>query len=336
MMTLSRRQIVLGATALLPPSCAPQTERPIRAAMTMQADANKSGVYVWLQAFEKIISHNIGRSLHVFPSSALGGEAERTELVRRGLLEINSTGTDLLTPLSGWLEVFNWPFAFSSYGHIDAFIHRTGFLNLVNADLEPHGFWLADIAFIGGMVGVHNTKHPITSLDDMRRLRMRAMNASQIELYSSWGVRSAQVAWEEVPQALETGIVDGYLNSALIPILFGQTRQIRHFTDLRLSPSYRVIIMSTQAKEMLLNQGALFEVALAVARKKNRAWANNLISDERAQLEAVGITVTDITREKRDKIRNASIAMVENTVPTDQFKRILEMSAAAEQIMETL
>ncbi|MEM8988503.1 MAG: TRAP transporter substrate-binding protein DctP [Pseudomonadota bacterium] len=334
MAMLSRRTLMLGASALLTPSCGPRGDRPLRAAMTMQADADKSGVYVWLKSFEERISEDAERPFQIYPSSALGGEAERIELIRRGLIDINSAGADLLTSLSNWLEVFNWPFAFSSYAHIDAFTHRTNFLNLVNADIEPYGFWLADIAFMGGMIGVHNTKQAIRSLDDMRRLRMRAMNASQIELYSAWGVRSAQVAWEEVPQALETGIVDGYLNSALIPVLFGQTRQIRHFTDLRLTPSYRVIIMSARTKQMLIDQSAPLDAALAAAREDNRTWANKLILNERAQLEAAGITVTDIARDKRDEIRNASIAMVENTVPADRFKRIIEMSAEAERIAE--
>ena len=78
----------------------------------------------------------------------------------------------------------------------------------------------------------------------MNKFRIRAMSNEQLDWVKAWGGAGTQVAWEEVPQALQTGIADGYINPPVVAVLFGHGGQLDYFTDLEISPSIRVVVFS--------------------------------------------------------------------------------------------
>ena len=69
----------------------------------------------------------------------------------------------------------------------------------------------------------------------------RAMDRRDLVLIETFGASGVQVAWEETPQALQTGIASGYFNPPLAPVLFGHGAYLKYFTDLRVAPAHRLI-----------------------------------------------------------------------------------------------
>ena len=65
----------------------------------------------------------------------------------------------------------------------------------------------------------------------MSDLRMRALDDAQIAMYQAWGSSGTIVPWGEVPAGLQTGVIDGYLNSPFVPVMFGQTDFVKNFAD---------------------------------------------------------------------------------------------------------
>ncbi|WP_417627221.1 hypothetical protein [Pararhodobacter aggregans] len=60
---------------------------------------------------------------------------------------------------------------------------------------------------------------------------MLGADEAQIAMYEAWGSAGTIVPWGEVPAGLQTGVIDGYLNSPFVPISFGQTDCVRNYAD---------------------------------------------------------------------------------------------------------
>ncbi|MEI9995587.1 MAG: TRAP transporter substrate-binding protein DctP [Rhizomicrobium sp.] len=272
---------------------------PIRIGMSSSADPQRSGVYVWLKAFADVLEKH-GQAVVFYPNSALGGEDERIELVRLGLLAVNDTGGNEVAAVSPPYDGLSLPFLFRDDAELDKLLHAGRFLARINAEAEPRGVRVVDVAFLGGMSGVFNTRRPVRTMDEVSRLRLRAMDHRDLTLLSAWGVHGVQVAWEEVPQALGTGIAEGYMNAPLVPVIFGHTSNIHYFLNLRIQPSVRTITFSQRWYDGLAPPTRrIVDVAAAQARAANRRWTAAIQKKEFDILRAHGVTIAEPTPQAR-------------------------------------
>lgn len=296
----------------------------IRIASTSNQDIETNGAYVFAHTLNEELEA-AGFEVRFYPNSSLGADAQRTELVELGLVHVNISGTQVLGDWSPLFSAMGLSFLFDDYDHFERFLHETDFIDAVNEELEGSNLRLMEVAYLGGMSGVFNTRHPIHSLDDMRPLRMRAMGSGDLSLLGSWGLSGTQVAWEEVSQALQTGIADGYFNPPLVPVLFGHQRQIRYFTRLRLQPSARyVLVPDNWYRSLPDDRRAALDAALLAARRANQEWTQRMIAEEQRILEENGITVTDITDEARGEFVELSRARYETLHDPEVIARLME------------
>lgn len=265
----------------------------IKIAMSTPADAQRNGPYVWVKALADSLER-AGAHVSVYPNSALGGDKERMDQVSIGLLEVNETGGDELTRLSPLFHAQR-PFEIESYEQMDRLLEHTDFLAEVNKELADDDLILLDYAYTGAMVGLLTHGKPVYQIDDLRSMRLRIISAADLNLLEAWGVRGVRVAWEEVAQALQTGMVDAYLNPPIVAVMFGHGNVIDYFTNLRMGPSTRCIVASRRWYESLSPaMKAAFDEGVKAARVANRAWTERAIARERALLEKSGIKWIEI------------------------------------------
>jgi len=289
---------LLAAVWLLTPTASAQGER-LRVSSSGNTDPVFNGEYVWLEAF-MARARAAGFQILFHPGSSLGKEEERTELVNLGLVQINMAGLSEIQIYSRTARALSIPFIMDDYGQFDQLLRDTDFLETVNAELIRTNLQVIDAALLGGMSGLFNTRSQVIRPEDLAEIRIRAMSRSDMALIASWDARSVQVAWEEVAQALETGIAHGYLNPPLVPLMFGHTGQIRHFTDLRLYPATRWVVVSRSWYQGLEPQArATIDAALADGHAANRAWARKILNREREALESAGIVFRTLSAEER-------------------------------------
>jgi TRAP-type transport system periplasmic protein len=228
-----------------------------------------------------------------YPNSVLGSDDQRLELVELDLLRVNESGAPLINQLSPLYAASSLPFLFDDYSQYDRFLASSGFREAVNRDLAASNLELLDIALLGGMSGIFNTVRDCRNIADFAGLRLRAMDRKDITLLGAWGIPATPVAWEEVSEALQTGVAHGYVNPPLVPLIFGHTQQIRHFLDLRIAPSGRLILVSRSWHQSLPAElRRLFANAVAVAHAANRHWHAQVVEVELARLTKAGVTVS--------------------------------------------
>ena len=295
----------------------------IRIGMSASANSERSGPYVWARTFADELEH-AGFAVGIHPNSALGNEVLRTEQVLLGLLEVNICGTQEVDLFTDLMEAVELPFLFRDSAEMDRLIDETDFLQHVNRRALDYGMRVVDFVFMGGMRGLFTARAPIRTVEDVKSFRLRAMVSEQLAYFEAWGGSGAQVAWEEVPQALQTGIVDGYMNPPIVAVLFGHGGQLDYFTDLRMSPAMRVIVVSEAWYRSLgEQQKTAVENAFRAARAANREWMQTAEQRDFDALESVGIEVVHLSPEERDAFRERLLPLYPQQATAKALARML-------------
>lgn len=281
----------------------------VKIGMSTPASLEHNGVYVWIRTCADALNE-AGFGTRVYPNSTLGGDRERTYQMQLGLLELNATGGDEIGRWSPMMAATARPFLIGSYDHMSRLLSQTPYIERVSAELRPHGLELVDMAYTASMVGLFTRGSPVRRMDDLRQLRLRVLSEADFALLRAWDVRGVQVAWEEVAQGLQTGIIDAYLNPPNIALMFGHGSVLDYFTDLRMGPAGRLVVASTQWLDSLSSADReAVDQAFDSARAANRAWTANTLSTDRANLERAGIEWIELDPASRNEWVEASAAI---------------------------
>jgi len=323
----TRRAVLAAGGALAVTACgAPGPRRDVLAALAGAANSPVNGVWIWMDAFARTL-RGAGLSVEISANSALGSEPDRTEMTGLGLLHANDAGITELVAYSDAYRAPGLPFLLDDIGHFERFIAAPGFRSWLDRELEPAGLVFADAALLGGMSGLFTARTPVREIADVERLRLRAMGRLDLLMIEALGASGVQVAWEEVPQALQTGIAQGYFNPPLAPVLFGHGSQIGYFLDLNMSAAHRAVVLSARWLDSLTPEGrAATERAVAAGHRANRDWARNGRAREMAALAGIDIEVLEPDSELRrifaERVRDAYPRMA----PPEAVDRFLALA----------
>lgn len=296
-------------------------------ALDSPRDLDGSGSYVWAHAFAAHLEAE-GMAPETFEVGALGGDDELFDQISQGLLEVSMSPLNIVGSLDTTIFGLRLPYFFEDIADVDRALHDGGMLARINEGTTPNGVRVLAVPTVGPATGIFNTQHPVESLADMQGLRMRALDQTQIDLFRAWGATGTIVSWAEVPNALQTGVADGYLNPAFVPLLFGHTDFIEHFTDAAISPSLRIVIASENWYQGLGDdERAIIDSAVVEANAANRAWLQTqgaLLDD----LRDAGVAVVELSDEAREEFQRASEATYTDGTLTPE--QIAEWEAALE------
>ncbi len=284
----------------------------VKIALDSPPDLEKSGTYMWAHTFGEYLNAH-GMEAVEYERNSLGEEAERLDQVSQGLLEVSMSDAKSAGTLDGTIFGAMMPYFFEDLDQLDMALDEGGMLKKINEGTTPKGVRVLDLVMTGTPTGIFTTEVPIREFDDMKGVRMRALDEVQINTFENWGSKGTIVSWSEVPNALQTGVAGGYINPAFVPLTYGHTAFIKYFTNARMSPSVRVAIASEDWYQGLSDEEReIVQQAVEKAHEANR----NLVSDDTAvlkQLEEAGIEVIELSPEEREKFREASQPIYETT-----------------------
>lgn len=289
----------------------------VKIALDSPPNLEGSGSYVWAHTFAEHLKAN-GMEAEEFQRGALGGDDELFDQVSQGLLEVSMSPLNIVGSIDKTIYGLRLPYFFKDMEEVDRALFEGGMLEQINEATTPEGVRVLAVDTVGQASGIFNTKKPVTSVADMAGLRMRALDESQIELYKAWGADGTIVSWAEVPNALQTGVADGYLNPNFVPLLFGHTDFIKHYTDAAVSPSLRIAIASEDWYQGLSDaERATVDEAVAAANKANRDWLGTQEAVNE-KLRAAGVEIVTLSEEARQEFRAASAPAYESGLLTPE------------------
>ncbi len=277
----------------------------VKIALDSPPDLEGSGTYVWAHTFAEHLNAN-GMAAEEFPRNSLGEEAERLDQISQGLLEVSMSDAKSAGTLDSTIFGAMMPYFFADSVELDKALSEGGMLERINAGTTPQGVRVMDLVFLGLPTGIFTTNKPIRTLEDMQSVRMRALDKVQIQTFETWGSKGTIVSWSEVPNALQTGVADGYVNPPFVPLMFGHTAFIKHFTNAKMAAAVRIAIVSEDWYQGLSDdERKIVDDGAAKAHAANRAFLTtreSVLND----LQAAGIEVIELSDEERAKFRAAS------------------------------
>ena len=165
------------------------------------------------QSFADAVKERTGGAVAVelYPANQLGSPPEQLEQTILGAIEMN-------LPTQGGLDKYEkafgtvmTPFAFSSYEQAHAVLDGP-FSEWAAPKLEAQGLvMLSNWEY--GFRNITNSVHPINAPEDVKGLKLRTPPELQIvAALEGLGAATTQIAFPELPNALNQGVVDGQEN----------------------------------------------------------------------------------------------------------------------------
>jgi len=273
--------------------------REIKIALDTPRNLEISGTYVWSKTFSDYVTSK-GLKTKLYDRDALGGEEEKLDQVCQGLLEISNSDLAKAGQLDPTVFGFYMPYMFDSIAHLDRVVANTDLMKRVNKGLTKRGARLLALVPLGSFVGIINTKKRIATPADMKGLRFRALDNQQAAWLKAWGANAVVIPWPEIYNSLQTGVVDGYLNVPIVPVMFKHTEIVKYFSDTRLAAPLRVVLCSEDWYSGLSNkERAIVDEGVAKANIANRAWQAKMEISGKAALKKAGVEVYENTPEER-------------------------------------
>ncbi len=207
------------STSLLPTGALAQQKQVLKA-----TDVHPLG-YPTVEAIvrmgAKLEKATSGRySIQMFPSMQLGGEKEMIEQAQVGALQIARISVGPMGPIVDELNVFNMPFVFRDEAHmrnvIDGPIGAEMLDKLSNSSARLIALGWMD----AGTRNVYSDK-PVSKPADLKGMKIRMMgNPIFVETMNAMGGNGIAMGFNELHQALQSGVVDGAENNP--PTLLAQ------------------------------------------------------------------------------------------------------------------
>ena len=211
MISVDRRQVLLGSLALAVAGCGRSTRETLFGTDTHPAD------YPTVRAFRRfgdLIEQRSGGRLvlKLFPGGQLGAERDTLEVTSFGGLDFNRVNLAPLNSIEPLTTIPSLPFLFDSEAHMRRALDGAPGRQVL-ASLEKHD--LVGLCFYdSGARSFYNTRRPIERPEDMSGMKIRVQNSDlYVAMIRALGADATPMDLGEVYQGLVQGVVDGAENN---------------------------------------------------------------------------------------------------------------------------
>ena len=280
----------------------------------------------------KMFAENVERrtdnaiQVTVYPNNELGSPPE--------LLEQNILGAiDMSLPTQGALDKYNkkfavvmLPFVFRDYEHAYGVLDGP-FMEWVAPELEDEGLvFLSNWEW--GFRNLTNRVRPVNTPADVEGLKVRTPPEIQLEAaMEALGANVQKIAFPELPQALQQGVLDGQENPLSVIYHFNLYEVQNHLALTRHVYNSMVHVMSKQVWDQLTPEQQ------AIIREESEAAGNFMrteLQKEEArlveQLEDVGMEVTRPDRAEFRAKMGPAYDRIREYAGADNVDRFLQMA----------
>lgn len=262
-----------------------------------EATPKGQGALKFKEVAEKLLPGQV--DVQVFPNSQLFGDAKEMEALLLGDVHIIAPSLSKFDRYTKQVQLFDLPFLFDDMDAVDRFQQSDdgkALLNsMTNRGLQGLAYWH------NGMKQLSTNKDELTRPEHTKGLKFR-IQASDVleEQFRALGANPQKLAFSEVYQALQTGVVDGQENTW--------------------SNTYSQKFHEVQKTIANTNHGVIDYMVVT-----NAKWWNGLSDEVRAGLEEAMVEATqhannlaaELNERDRQRIIDDNRAKIQELTPED-------------------
>lgn len=236
--SILRRLAPVILLALLTLSVAPkfaQAQTIVKfATVDCEGDLIKCPYYAYTEVFNQVLTSGTnGRyELQVFPNSQLGDLGSLTEQTARGI--VHMTAGQNAGQLAGYypsIQIVEMPYTFPSLE-----VGRKIMSGPFGQELAGEVAKASGIRIISWLPSAFrnfsNNVRPIKTPSDMKGLKIRVQPVPiHLAMVAALGASGTPIAWGELYNALQTGVVDGQENAPYV-VLLGKLQEVQKYYTL--------------------------------------------------------------------------------------------------------
>jgi len=239
-------------------------------------------------------------SIQMYPSMQLGGEKEMTEQAQVGALQIARISVGPMGTIVDEFNVFNMPFVFKDEAQmrkvIDGPIGAEVLDKLTKSSARLVGLGWMD----AGTRNVYSDK-PVTKPADLKGMKIRMMgNPLFVETMNAMGGNGIAMGFNELHQALNSGVVDGAENNE--PTLFAQNHyqtpkgKVYSLTGHLIIPEIFVYSKASWDKLPKADQDLIKKFSREAQLEQRKLW-DDYVADATGKLKAAGVKFVPADKE---------------------------------------
>ena len=266
---------------------------------------------------DKVRERTNGRiNIKLYPGTSLvqGDQTREFSAIRQGVIDMAVGSTINWSPQVKALNLFSLPFLFPDFAAVDAVTQGAPgqeiFKILDKAGVQPLA-WGEN-----GYREISNSKHAITQPADLKGLKLRVVGSPLfMDTFTALGANPTQMSWADAQPAMASKAVDGQEN----PLSVFQAAKLQsggqqHVTPWGYMNDPLIFVVNkdvwaswTPEDREIVRQAAIDagREEIAIARKGLVEAGKPLVKE----LEALGVTVTDLNAEQRKAFADATKAV---------------------------
>lgn len=296
---ITRRTVLAGAVALTAPLAMAQTPIVIKFSHVVAPNTPKgSGAEFFAKRAAELTKGRV--KVEVYPNSQLYKDKEELEALQLGAVQMLAPSLAKFGPLGvKEFEAFDLPYIFPDKAALRKITEGAIGTKLM-AQLEPKGF--KGLAYWDNGFKIMTANKPIMKPDDMKGMKVRIQSSKVLEAQMrGLGAIPQVMAFSEVYQALQTGVVDGTENTPS-NVYSQKTHEVQPYGALTDHGyiGYAVIVNKKFWEGLPADIRSALEVAMKDATERNNEVSQRDNDDAIAAMKASGkIKLHTLTPEEK-------------------------------------
>lgn len=250
---------------------------------------------------ERIEEETNGKiKITVYPASQLGGDEVMAKDISRGTLDMSFINQGSLAGLDPLLDFHYLPYIVTNYEEADKIYYGDGIIpklmeeTLLKYDMVTLGL------FENEFRGVSNSVKPISSVEDLKGLKLRVPGSQAIYgFFEKAGVQAEVMPFDELYMGLQQGTVDGQDNGLLLTYDSNFHEVNKYYTLLNHVYATGSIVINKQLFESLSEEEQeIFKRVGKEVQEWQVAENRKEVQNYREKMEAEGVEFTDLTEEQ--------------------------------------
>ena len=215
-------------------------------------------------------------SIQMYPSMQLGAEKEMIEQAQVGALAIARISVGPMGPIVPELNVFNLPFMFRDNAHMEKVIDGPIGEELLKKLSDHPTAGLIGLCWMNaGTRNVYNSKRPIKEVADLKGLKIRMIgNPVFVDTMNSLGGNGVAMGFDQLVNALQTGVVDGAENNEPSYVSGQHFRYAKYYSKTGHLMIPEILVFSKKTWESLSkdDQALIMKLAKEAQQEERGLW----------------------------------------------------------------